>query len=138
MYRFAVRQIVRQTYRRLTREEHHKVVDRFASSARFRFAGDHVLGGERRGREQIGEWFRQTFELFPDLHLEPDEVLVGGWPWNTWVAVHFHVQASLRDGTPYRNEGMQLLRLRWGRPVEDYLFEDTQKLAAALEIQGAV
>jgi hypothetical protein len=28
---------------------------------------------------------------------------------------------------------MQFLRLRWGRVVEDRLYEDTQKLAAVLE-----
>jgi hypothetical protein len=32
---------------------------------------------------------------------------------------------------------MQFLRLRWGRAVEDYLYEDTQKLAAELEHLGA-
>jgi ketosteroid isomerase-like protein len=136
MYRLVVRWIVRQTYRRLNQEEYDKVVPQFAPSARFLFAGDHVLGGERRGREQVRAWFRQVFELFPDLRLEPDQILVGGWPWNTWVSVHFRVRATLRDGTPYQNEGMQLLRLRWGRAVEDCLFEDTQRLAAALEVQG--
>lgn len=32
---------------------------------------------------------------------------------------------------------MQFLRLRWGRAFEDYLYEDTQKLAAELERMGA-
>lgn len=137
MYRLVVRRIVRRTYRRLTREEYEKVVAQFAPSARFLFAGDHAFGGERRGPDQIRAWFEEAFELFPDLRLEPDQILVGGWPWDTWIAVHFRVRATLRDGSPYRNEGMQLLHLRWGRAVEDYLFEDTQKLAAALKVQAA-
>jgi len=135
MYRLVVARIVRRTYRHLTREDHARVVGQFGPSARLLFAGDHALGGERRGPDQIADWFRRVFELFPDLRLEPDEILVSGWPWNTRVAVHFRVRATLNNGEPYENEGMQLLRLRWGRAVEDYLFEDTQKLAAALAIQ---
>lgn len=36
------------------------------------------------------------------------------------------------DGTPYRNEGMQRLEIRWGRIHQDRLFEDTQAVAEAL------
>jgi hypothetical protein len=53
------------------------------------------------------------------------------------VATRFAVSATLPDGRPYTNEGMQYLRLRWGRAVEDYLYEDTKLLAAELERMGA-
>ena len=49
----------------------------------------------------------------------PVDVLVNGWPWRTVVASHLVITTTLPDGSPYRNEGMQLLRLRWGRVVED-------------------
>jgi hypothetical protein len=60
------------------------------------------------------------------------DVLVNGWPWRTVVASHLVITTTLPDGSPYRNEGMQLLRLRWGRVVEDLIFEDTLKLDAVL------
>jgi hypothetical protein len=53
------------------------------------------------------------------------------------VATRFRVSATLPDGRPYTNEGMQFLRLRWGKAIEDYLYEDTNKLAAELERMGA-
>ena len=60
-------------------------------------------------------------------------MVVNGWPWNTVVATHLTISATLPDGRAYRNEGMQLLRLRWGRVVEDLIFEDTLKLDAELK-----
>ena len=42
------------------------------------------------------------------------------------------ISAPRPGGREYRNEGMQLLRLRWGRVVEDLIFEDTLELDAEL------
>ena len=62
----------------------------------------------------------------------PQEVVVNGWPWNTVIATHLAISALRPGDREYRNEGMQLLRLRWGRVVEDLIFEDTLKLEAEL------
>jgi ketosteroid isomerase-like protein len=137
VYRFIVKQIVRRTYRRLSEGEWEAVTGIFAPDAVFRMSGTHPLGGERRGAEAIRGWFEQSFTTFPGLQLEPIEVVVGGWPWNTRVTVRFTVRWRRPDGSMYENEGMQFLRLRWGRAVEDYLYEDTQALAAELERVGA-
>lgn len=64
--------------------------------------------------------------------MTPLTITVSGWPWDTVAATRFSVRATLPGGAIYRNEGMQLLRLRWGRVVEGRLYEDTQLLAAAL------
>jgi ketosteroid isomerase-like protein len=133
MYRFTVKRLLRRSYQRLSRGEYEPVVKQFGPSSRFVFSGTHALGGERIGAGQVSEWFQRLFRLFPGLRLEPQTVVVNGWPWNTVVATHFTVRATLSDGRLYSNEGMQFLRLRWGRVVEDYLYEDTQKLAAELE-----
>jgi ketosteroid isomerase-like protein len=132
MYKFIVRQIVRRTFARLSAGDYEAVVKQFGPRSRFMFAGDHVLGGERRGPDAVREWFREMFRLFPGITIEPQTVLVNGWPWNTVVATHLKISATLPDGRPYRNEGMQLLRVRWGRMVEDLIFEDTLKLDAEL------
>jgi DNA-binding PadR family transcriptional regulator len=82
-------------------------------------------------------WAASYGQIYPELaRLEPQAVLVNGWPPNTVVATRFVVQATTRDGKPYGNEGMQFLRLRWGRVVEDYIYEDTQKLVGELERLG--
>jgi hypothetical protein len=42
------------------------------------------------------------------------------------------VNATLPGGEAYENEGMQFLRLRWTAIAEDRLYEDTERLCAAL------
>jgi ketosteroid isomerase-like protein len=133
MYRLIVKLMVKRTFARLSAGDYEGLVERFGDDARLHFLGSHALGGERRGREQVREWFRTAFELFPGLELVPDEVVVAGPPWNTRVATRFDVRAPREGGRVYANRGMQFLRLRWGRPVEDLLFEDTQRLVDELE-----
>lgn len=133
MYRFIVKQMVRRAYRQLSSGNYEPVLKMFGPASIFVFSGTHPLGGERRGVEGVREVFQLMFSLFPGLQLEPRTIVVNGWPWDTRIAVRFIVQATLKGGRPYANEGMQFLRLRWGRVVEDRLYEDTQKLAAALE-----
>jgi ketosteroid isomerase-like protein len=137
MYKLIVRQIVRRKFRQLSGGDPEPIVRQFGPRSRFVFSGDHALGGERRGREAVREWFRQMLGLFPGITIEPREVLVNGWPWNTVVASHLVISATLADGRPYVNEGMQLLRLRWGRVVEDLIFEDTLRLEAELRRMSA-
>ena len=60
-------------------------------------------------------------------------MVVNGWPWNTVIATHLAISATRPGGREYRNEGMQLLRLKWGRVVEDLIYEDTLKLDDELQ-----
>jgi len=52
-------------------------------------------------------------------------VIVTGPPWNTRVAVRL----SDRIGDDYNNEGMQYLRMRWGKLISEEVFLDTEKVA---------
>jgi hypothetical protein len=52
------------------------------------------------------------------------------------IATHLAISAARPGGREYRNEGMQLLRLRWGNVVEDLIYEDTLKLADELQRAG--
>src|SRR5437867_1958293 len=103
MYKLIVKQIVRRNFRSLSRGDFDKVVRKFATDIRFRFAGDHALGGERRGREAARAWFVEAWGRFGGLQLEPLDVVVNGWPWNTRVATRFQVHTTLPDGRPYDN-----------------------------------
>ena len=136
MYKLIVKRIVRRAFARLSEGDYEPVVKQFGPQSRFLFAGDHALGGERRGQDAARDWFRQMLGLFPGIRIEPQDVVVNGWPWNTVVATHLFISATLPDGRPYRNEGMQLLRLRFGRVVEDLIFEDTLKLDEELKRRG--
>ena len=132
MYRLIVGHLLRRAFRHLSAGDYEHVVVKFTPDATFCFAGDHAQGGELRGPAEIRRWFQRLFRLFPGLAFAPQAIVVSGWPWDTIAATQFRVRATLPDGAIYRNEGMQLLRLRWGRVVEERLYEDTQLLATTL------
>jgi hypothetical protein len=60
-----------------------------------------------------------------------DEVVAGGWPWNTTACIRGR---SWRDapggGRVYDNRFVIWARLRWGRVKEYEVYEDTEKAQA--------
>jgi ketosteroid isomerase-like protein len=132
MYKAIVRRVARGAYDKLSRGDFDALVEQFSPGVHFFFAGDHALAADLHGRDAAREWFERVGRVMPGLRLTPRQIVVSGWPWNTTVATYFGVHATLEDGSAYENTGMQLLRLRWGRVVEDLVYEDTQKLAAVL------
>jgi ketosteroid isomerase-like protein len=132
MYAFLVRRLVRRRFEELSKGEAGRVVARFGPRSVFTMVGDHALGGECRGRAAVSEWFARFFRAFPGIAIEPRVVAVDGWPWRTTIATQFVVRAELADGHRYRNEGVQLVRMRWGRILEERIYEDTAVLQDAL------
>lgn len=132
MYHAIVKRKVRRAFAALSRGDAADVIDGFSPDGWFVFAGNHALGVNLRGSEQVAQWFDRVFRVLPGLYFEPTEIVAAGGPWNTVVTTRFRVSAQLAGGRPYSNEGIQFLRLRWGKVVEDYIYEDTQKVAEAL------
>ena len=65
------------------------------------------------------------------LKLRPQEVVVSGPPWRMTVCTWFTDHATGADGqVVYRNEGVLVDKLVWGRVKEHVSFEDTQKTRA--------
>lgn len=138
VYHTIVRTKVRRLWARIAETGDFKLAVALAApDVRFRFVGDPPFGAELRGRDEFARWFEQAQENLPGLRLRPTDIVVKGWPWNTTVVVRLTISATLADGTAYSNEGVQWVRLRWGRMVDDYVLEDTARLAAALERQAA-
>lgn len=132
MYHAIVRRTVREGFRALSIGQSDPVLRLFGPRTRFSFLGDHLLGGEFVGKEHAQRWFDLLFKTFPGIQFDVERVDVSGWPWNTLVVTRFHVRATL-PGRPYRNQGLQVLRLAWGRIVEDRVVEDTVPLVNALD-----
>jgi ketosteroid isomerase-like protein len=81
----------------------------------------------------VRAWFQRLFSYFPGIQYTVHQVIVQGWPWNTLVATRLSVADPRADGSVYQNDVMQFSRLRWGKVVEDHLYEDTYKLAVELQ-----
>ena len=132
MYQLIFKQQVTKGFQNISRANFDAVLSLFAPDIHFTFVGNHALGGDWHDRTMAKRWFERVHRLFPDLHLTPKQIQVAGWPWDVTVTTQFAIQATLPDKSPYHNEGVQILRIRWGKIVDDYLIEDTQLLSAAL------
>jgi ketosteroid isomerase-like protein len=137
MYHAIVERNVRAGFREMSKGNYQAVTTLFAPDVRFAFSGDHAIGGECHTQAQVTQWFERLYRIFPDIQFEVRSVAVSGWPWDTTATTQFTVRATLRDGQRYENQAIQFLRLRWGRIVEDLLFEDTHKLVLALNRMAA-
>ena len=133
MYHASVKKAVRRAFAVISRGGYEAVVRGFDPRAVLTFPGEHGLAGTFEGRDAIRGWFERLLDSFPNLTLQPTTIVVEGFPWDTKVATLFRAEATLPDGAAYHNEGIQFLRLRWGRVIEERLYEDTQAVARALE-----
>lgn len=133
MYKTIVRRNVYASFRALSSGDYEQVLRHFHPHVVFSFAGPAPLGGERSGIADVRAWFQRLYSYFPGIQFSIHQVIVQGWPWNTLVATRLSIAAPRSDGSDYRNEAMQFLRLRWGKVVEDRLHEDTYKLVNELQ-----
>lgn len=102
-----------------------------------RVSGTHALGGERRGKQAVRQWFERMGRVFPTLRITLDEVWIVGWPWNTTVFARWRATEALRDGRSlYENRGLHVFNLKWGkvRALEEYF--DSQAADRALAVQA--
>ncbi|WP_210587510.1 nuclear transport factor 2 family protein [Streptomyces sp. GESEQ-35] len=137
MYHAIVRRKVRTLWRTVGSGGYRQAVALAAPDVHFRFIGDTPMSADLRGRDAFAAWFERFEEIFPGLRLTLQDVAVQGPPWNTTVATRLHIRGTLADGSPYENEAMQWVRLRWGRMVEDIVLEDTLRLDRAYRTQTA-
>jgi len=100
-----------------------------------RFAGDHALGGSRNDRAAVTAWLERLGRLMPNLQLTITNIIVDGWPNNTRAVVQWDATATLKNGEPYQNRGVHIIKVKWGKAVSLDVYEDSQTVANALEKQ---
>jgi ketosteroid isomerase-like protein len=133
IYRSIVEMKLRRGFDALNRGDHESVMALFAKRFEHVFFGAHALGGARHSRSSIEPWYARLKILFPDLRFEVQAIAVSGWPWNTVALVEWRDHFTLRDGSAGGNQGVHVLRLKWGKVVSLRVYCDTQVLAAALQ-----
>ena len=128
LQRRAVRALLARNVAALRAGEIGPLLSSYAPDARMVFPGRHSWGGEYRGRAEI-EGFLRRF-VAAGLQGDVSDVLVQGPPWNGRLAVQFNDEARDAEGTVvYTNRALIFARLRWGRIVDEEVYEDTQKVA---------
>ena len=121
--------LIRRGVRRINSGDIGPMLSSFAEDATLVFPGDHSWGGEYKGKEAIRGFLERFVEA--RIHLEPHEILVRGWPWNTTVMMRFTNEARDPEGdVVYANRGAIFARAAWGKITYQEDYEDTQKVVA--------
>jgi hypothetical protein len=129
MYRWLIRKVMRWLLAELRAGRTRWLVLLLADDVHFRFPGEHSWSADYHGKAHVGAWLDRYVRV--GLQLHPREIVVGGPPWRTTVCTWFTDHATAPDGSVvYRNDGVLVDRLVWGRVKEHISYEDTQKTAA--------
>lgn len=126
MYKTIVARRTRSTFAALNGGDSGPLLAGLAAPAYHVMHGSHPLGGERTTRAAIEQWYARLFRLLPDLHFDVRSVLVAGPPWRTTVTVEWRDRAL---GGRYENQGVNVVRLAWGKVKSIEIHCDTQDLA---------
>ena len=127
MYSWIIGRVVRALIGRLNGGDIRTLMRTFASDAHLVFPGRSSFAGEHRGKDEIEAWFERFVALGPKL--EVHDVAVAGPPWDMRVCFRFSDRIPIPDGGEYSNEGMEYLRIRWGKLREQRVYLDTEKVA---------
>jgi hypothetical protein len=128
MYRWIVSSVLKRLFAELRAWRPRWFVALMADDIHFRFLGEHSWAADFTGKERAGQWLRRYREI--GLQLHPREIVVSGPPWRMTVCTWFTDYAESDDGeVVYRNEGVLIDRLVWGRIKEHVSFEDAQRTA---------
>ena len=128
-YAALYRAVLRRTVPRLMAGDVDAFLRFYADDATLTFPGDNSWGPVYRGKGEIRGFLERFLRV--GLQGEVREVLVGGPPWDTTIAVRFDDRATAPDGTTvYENRAVIVLHARWGKIVSEEVFEDTERVAA--------
>jgi ketosteroid isomerase-like protein len=124
MYRWSVARILRYVYRQAFAGRDRLMMMATAADVTFTFPGTSLFAANLAGRESLREWLARFTAVSPRFDIR--DVAVSGPPWNMTVAVRFHDAI----GADYENEGVEWLRIRWGRVHSLEVFLDTERVSS--------
>lgn len=136
MYHAIVKRIARKNFLRVNQKNYDALLKDCVPNVHHRFGGKHALGGERHDREALRQWLGRLGRLGPGLTLAVHDVWVKGLPNNTVIIVRWSATDTLPDGSPYKNHGVHIIRMRWGKIVEIDANEDSQAVADSLKMRA--
>ena len=137
LYRAIVKSRIRQSFDHVNNRRWDELLGSIAPDVDHRFLGAHAIGGQRHDREALRRWFERLARVLPNLRLEIRHIWVQGWPWHTMVFVQWDGAATLLDGGPYRQHAIHVITLKWGKIHALDVFEDSQEISRALDVQAA-
>jgi len=139
MYHAIVKRIARKKVTRVNGKDFDAILRDCVPDIHHRFGGHHALGGERHDREALSRWFARLGRLGRHLILSVDDVWVEGLPQGTTIIIRGSATDSiLDDGAPYRNRGVHIVKMRWGKIADIDAHEDSHAVLEGLARQAAL
>ena len=93
---------------------------------------------EMNSRDDVVDWFRELFDAMPDLHMDVEDVVVGGEPGRERATVRWHFTGTFSGG-PYMGieptgrrvslHGMDLIDFQDGRVAANNIYYDQLSFA---------
>ena len=137
IYSSIVEKLTRNSFAAVERHNYEEVLKGVAAkNLTHRFAGPNSLGGVRHDKEALGRWFRRVGTVLPHLKFEVTDVVVHGGPWKTTVIARWVATCTLENGEAYRNPGVHVISLRWGKAYDFDVYEDTYVVTEGLKKQA--
>lgn len=137
MYHSIVKRKIRTAFNHLNEGNYENVLAMFSQDIRFSFPGQHHLSANLSSLSEVREWFKTFLSTLKGIHFEIIDILVEGPPWNTKAMTRFRDRVPIAGGQEIYNEGVQFLKIRWGKIVEDQLYIDTQIIESAIRKVGS-
>jgi ketosteroid isomerase-like protein len=124
MYRWTLARFVRFAHGKAIAGDVGIMMKATSPDVTFHFPGKSSFAANLEDREALGGWLSRFTALEPNFEIR--DVAVSGPPWDMTVALRF------RDaiGDDYRNDGVEWLRVRWGRVRSIEVFLDTERIEA--------
>jgi ketosteroid isomerase-like protein len=98
-------------------------------------AGPHVpTSGERRGKAQVGEFFKQVAQNVNFSRFEPKEFIATG----DMVVAHVHDTPTTPIGKKFDSDFAMVFTVRNGRVIEFQEFTDSAAVNAAYQVGASV
>ena len=130
--------VVQDAYAAFGRADTQGILDRLDDSIVWKGvygAGSHVpTAGERRGKAQVGEFFKQVAESVTFSRFEPKEFIASG----DKVVALGHYTATTSIGKPFDSDFAMVFTLRNGKVTEFQEFTDSAAVNAAYAVGAAV
>lgn len=132
-YKIVLKRKILNGFHQLSRGNYKPLTKLFSDNIHYSFEGNHALVGERFTKKTVELWFERLLRLLPSK-FEIKSMLIHGMPWNTDVVIEFQDTVSPPNVEPYINNGIQKVKIIWGKAVDIHTYVDTYKIQKALKM----
>jgi ketosteroid isomerase-like protein len=136
MYHTIVKRIAKKNFELVSQKNYEALLKSCVPKIHHKFGGRHALGGERHDIDALRRWFSRLGRLGPELKLTVSDVWVKGWPDNTTIIIRWDATDRMANGDPYKNHGVHIVKMRWGKIYDIDANEDSQAVADNLKMHS--